>query len=512
MTRAAIYCRVSTESQEAEGTSPQTQVEACLAYCKSKGYDVVYRFSEAYSGLSLERPELDKLRELVRAEAIDVLVCYSLDRLTRDPGHGVILTQELEKHGVRLETVTEDVDNTELGKLITYIRGYASKLEAEKIRERTMRGKRARAKEGRMSGAFHRTYGYDYVKVSQKNGGRRVVNETETSWVRKMFQWLVNEGLSTNAITYRLRALNVPSKSGKIWSRRSVQTILKNPCYTGKTYAFTTAKGRQQFTRPQTDWIEIPSVTPAIISQDLFDAAQRQLRVNQEKSPRNCKHEYLLRGHIKCRRCGRSYVGGMSVNVRSGKPHAQLFYRCIGKKKMFAPVERCRNKGWSAKRLEAMVWAELEHYLSNRDLILNELEKQRRDANQQGVFEAELQQVERQLKAIDREQRQLLQWALKGFPSDQVEAENRRLNKARETLAARRIELESQLKASQDAVVSIPKLESFIERMQSRIPLVDNEGKRQVFDMLDITVWLDGETVEVTGTMDPEDAIVHTHS
>ena len=48
----------------------------------------------------------DKLRELVRAEQIDVVVVYSLDRLTRDPGHGVMLTQEIEKHRVALETVT----------------------------------------------------------------------------------------------------------------------------------------------------------------------------------------------------------------------------------------------------------------------------------------------------------------------------------------------------------------------------------------------------------------------
>jgi len=93
MKTAAIYCRVSTDNQEREGTSLQTQLENCLNYCQDKSYDVSYRFSEAYSGLSLERPELDKLRELVRTEAIDVLVCYSLDRLSRDPGHGVILQQ-----------------------------------------------------------------------------------------------------------------------------------------------------------------------------------------------------------------------------------------------------------------------------------------------------------------------------------------------------------------------------------------------------------------------------------
>ena len=74
--RAAIYCRVSTEDQEREGTSLQTQFEACLSYCHDKGYDVAYRFSEAYSGLTLERPKLNELRELVRNEQIDVVVVY----------------------------------------------------------------------------------------------------------------------------------------------------------------------------------------------------------------------------------------------------------------------------------------------------------------------------------------------------------------------------------------------------------------------------------------------------
>jgi len=110
----------------------------------------------------------------VRDEIVDVIVCYSLDRLSRDPGHGVIITQELEKHSVKLETVTEDVDSSELGKLISYIRGYASKVEAQKIRERTMRGGRLEQKKGVFCGGGAKLYGYDYIKVSQENGGRRL--------------------------------------------------------------------------------------------------------------------------------------------------------------------------------------------------------------------------------------------------------------------------------------------------------------------------------------------------
>ena len=127
MKTAVVYCRVSTDKQEQEGTSLQTQMEGCLKHCQENGHDAAHSLSETYSGLTLERPKLNELRELVRAEAIDVVVCYSLDRLSRDPVHGVIITQELEKHGVKLEAVTEDVDSTELGKLISYVRGYASK-------------------------------------------------------------------------------------------------------------------------------------------------------------------------------------------------------------------------------------------------------------------------------------------------------------------------------------------------------------------------------------------------
>ena len=56
--KVAIYCRVSTEGQEQEGTSLQTQAEACLKYCQSKSYEVAFKFTEAYSGLCLERPRL----------------------------------------------------------------------------------------------------------------------------------------------------------------------------------------------------------------------------------------------------------------------------------------------------------------------------------------------------------------------------------------------------------------------------------------------------------------------
>ena len=522
--KAFAIIRVSGQDQ-LKGYGPDVQwFEDVIPNAPLLGLEVSEKYRRVIQerATTWERAKFEGLmREaltLYQKNEIEALLFPRVDRETRFIFGSFPLLCEAIKAGLKVFFARErfelDPNNPESTERY-FNKAMQAQAYVETLRLNTMRGKKVKALQGKIPGGSGSTiYGYDYVKVSQENGGRRVINETEAKWVREIYQWLVNEGLSTNAITYRLRALNAPTKSGKIWNRRSVQAILKNPAYTGKTYVFTTAKGGKQFTRPREDWIEIPGVTPAIISQELFDAAQEQLKVNQDKSPRNCKHEYLLRSHVKCRQCGRSYVGGTgSGGLQHGKRYIQRCYRCLGKRKMYAPVERCRNKGWSANKLESMVWAKLEEYLSRPELIVRELEKQRQDANQLGVFETQLQEVERQLKAVDREQHQLLQWALKGFPENQIEIENSRLNKARETLKTQKAELETQIKASQDAVISIPKLESFIERMQSRIAALDFQGKRQVLDMLNITVWLDGHSVEITGVLPvADDVIVHTQS
>ena len=76
--------------------------------------------------------------------------------------------------------------------------------------------------------------------------------------------------------------------------------ILKNRAYTGKTYAFTFIQGTNR-RKPQEEWIEIPDATPVIISEELFEAAQMQLKLNYQKAQRNTKQQYLLRGHLCCR-------------------------------------------------------------------------------------------------------------------------------------------------------------------------------------------------------------------
>ncbi len=512
--KTAIYCRVSGDKQEKEGTSLETQLEGSLNYCRDKSYDVRYRFSGVESGLILDRPNLNRLRELIRAHDIDVVVVYCLDRFSRDPTHGVILTQELEKHKVTLEAVTETVDSSELGKLISYIRGFASKLEAEKIRERTMRGKKAKAAMGMIpGGGFSHIFGYDYINKIGQQSGSRVINENETEIVRKIYHWLVDDHMTTFAIVFKLRELQIPTKkSGSHWRRSAVYNILTNPAYTGRTYAFTTAN-HKQFSRDKADWIELPDVTPRIISDELFEAAQERLKLNKTNAMRNTKRAYLLRGRVRCAQCGHTYTGRSSRNLKDGKHGLDIRYICSGKQRMMVPVNRCHNRSWQAGKLESMVWTEIERVLDNPELIIKEIEKQRQDANELGVLDTELQQVKRQLKALAREQKELLDNALRGFPESLIISENKRINSKRASLEAQKAELEAQIKASQDAAISLPKLEHFVELLRQKLTTLDFETKRLALDMLNIQVWLDGHNVEITGIIPVmDDVIVTTQS
>ena len=159
--RAAIYCRVSTDKQEEDGTSLATQEQRCRQYAAEKGYQVAEVYRDVHTGTELwERPRLTELREVVRRREVSAVVSYAIDRLARDPVHMGVIISEAEHAGVPVEFVTEVNDNTPEGQLVRYIRGYAAKVEHEKNRERVVRGLRARAESGKLKPSNRPLYGY----------------------------------------------------------------------------------------------------------------------------------------------------------------------------------------------------------------------------------------------------------------------------------------------------------------------------------------------------------------
>jgi len=403
--RTAIYCRVSTEDQEREGTSLQTQLEACIAYCEQKGYQIARRFSETYSGLTLERPKLTELRDLIRANEIDIVVVYCLDRISRDPTHGVILTQELEKYNVTLEAVTETVESTDLGKLITYIRGFASKLEAEKIRERTMRGKLAHLKEGKLpQGTGIGIYGYQWDKTT----GRRTVIDFEAKVVLKIFT-MVLQGFSFHKIALDLNKASIRSKSGSMWHPLTIRRIATNQTYTGKTYFGKTKRisKTKVASRPQEDWISLPDITPPIISEEMFQRAQEVLLQAKQARPMKQNSPYLLTGFIKCSKCG-SPIGGTTLN---GK---YRYYQCRGAKPTATRDKICDAGYIRANDLENSVWNKILEMASSPLTLLSFLtdvgvmdRMQSQQDNLLPLMDKQIRQLRRKLKIYPAKERSL---------------------------------------------------------------------------------------------------------
>jgi site-specific DNA recombinase len=356
ITTAIIYCRVSTDNQEKEGTSLQTQEEACIEYCHKKGYEVFKRFIETYSGLTLDRPKLTELRDLINTSDIDVVVVYCLDRLTRDPNHGVILTQELEKANIQLEAVTETIEQTALGNLITYIRGFNSKIEAEKIKERTMRGKRAHLKMGNLpQGTGIGIYGYKWDKSLKK----RVIIDSEAQTVKNIFAMAL-KGYSFNKMAIKLNNSGIKSKSGSMWHPLTIRRIAVNPSYTGKTYYGQTKRiGKTKvIAQPKENWILLTGVTPAIISDEIFNLAQESIKLSKLTRPLKPNASYLLTGFIKCAKCG-SPIGGTMLQ---GK---YRYYQCRGSKPTSTRGKICDAGYIKANEIEQFVWSKVSKIETN---------------------------------------------------------------------------------------------------------------------------------------------------
>ena len=514
--KAAIYCRVSTEDQEREGTSLDSQLKACQGKAQELGYEISEKYTvrETYSGLSLDRPKLDQLRQWVRDKEVDVVVAYTLDRLSRDPVHFIILQEELERAGVALIMVTEDVDSSDMGKLIAHIKGFAAKLEAEKIKERTMRGKRARALAGKLPANSHaHLYGYSYLPGKGIGEGVRYIKDEQAGVVRQIYQWLL-EGLSTNAITYKLRELAIPTPTNKgYWIRSTVLGILKNPAYCGKTYAFTCTYGQPKHRlkpdtkrkntgiiwKPRQEWVEIPHATPPIITEDMFNAAQERLEQNRRMATRNSKNEYLLHGHIYCARCGRAFWGAPGIKSRNGKRYEYPFYQCSGRLKKVTPI-KCGNRQYNARRLEEIIWMEVERVLSQPELVFSELER-RQGEDKASTWQSELDRVIRLLENRHKQKDRIN----RAFQITGDEQTFRRdialINREIEQLERERLNLEQRLDLSSQLDLDISNLKAACDLVKSNLKTLSFEEKRLALSALRLRVLIDGNSVAIQGAI-----------
>lgn len=321
---AAIYARVSSERQKAEGTIA-SQTALLLEYAQSHDLTVPTEWifeDEGYSGAVLARPGLERLRDLASEGQIQTLLIYSPDRLSRKYAYQVLLTEEFSRHGVETIFLKSAGGQTPEERLMLQFQGMIAEYERAQIAERSRRGKRHRAKAGCVNVLSGAPYGYRYIKKSEHAQGYYAVEETEAATVRQVFEWYTKEGRSIGAMARLLNAQSIATRFGKRpWERSTVWAMLKNPAYEGKAcFGKTESCARQKITRSlrqkggyarrcsakkereRSQWIEI--AVPALVSRETFALAQERLAQNKRLSLRNTKEPTLLQGLLVCEQCG----------------------------------------------------------------------------------------------------------------------------------------------------------------------------------------------------------------
>jgi site-specific DNA recombinase len=389
---AAIYARVSSEQQR-EAHTIASQTAALIELTRTLDLQVPKEWifeDEGYSGATLERPGLERVRDLAAEGQIQAVLVYSPDRLSRKYAYQILLIEEFARHGVETCFLNAPQNATAEDQLLVQFQGMIAEYERAQILERSRRGKRHRARAGEISVLSGAPYGYGYIRKSDDAPASYVVIESEARVVRQVYDHYTVTGWSIGAITRWLNDERVPTrKLGTRWERSTVWAMLRNPAYIGTAcFGKTRVATRQRVTRPlrlrgglatrssanherpRDEWIEIP--VPALIDEPIFARAQQLLQENKVRSRRRTIQPSLVQGLVSCRRCG------YALSRTSTRSSARLihYYRCIGSdswRHLGGP--RCDSRPVRQDLLDEIVWTEVIRLLEDPTLIQQELDR-----------------------------------------------------------------------------------------------------------------------------------------
>lgn len=521
----AIYARVSSK-QPAEASTIESQLAVLRERVEQDGFQLseeLMFIDEGYSGASLVRPELERLRDLIALQGLDRLYVLSPDRLARKYAYQVLLIDEFQHVGVEVVFLNRELRQTPEDELLLQVQGIVAEYERAKIMERSRRGKRHVAQTGNVAVLSGAPYGYHYVSKADGGGQARyeVVPE-QAQVVRQIFAWIGLERASIGEVCRRLQHAGIPSRTGKsTWDRSVVWAMLKNPAYKGQAAFGKTRVGplrprlRQQRGRPlqprrpvstndvpEEEWIFIP--VPALVDEALFDAVQAQLQENRQRArQRKRGARYLLQGLLVCAQCQYAYYGKpISNKAAKGKTRDYAYYRCIGTDAYRFGGERiCDNMQVRTDMLDQTIWQQVCVLLEEPQRLEQEYQRRLQAPSKEDRNLAVIQaQVVKVRKGIAR----LIDSYAEGFIEKQ-EFEPR-INRLRQRLTA--LETQAQQIAAETARQAelrliITRLEDFSSKVQHSLAEADWLTKRELIRTLVKRVEIGKEEVNVVFKVTP---------
>ena len=416
---AAIYSRKSKFTGKGESIINQIEL------CKREGYHldieqfIIYE-DEGFSGKNIKRPQFQKMLIDAREKKFHVLICYRLDRISRNISDFTTLINELDSLHISFISVNEQFDtSTPMGRAMMYIASVFAQLERETIGERVRDNMLELAKSGRWLGG-QTPLGYESKKLPYLDAQFKEKTMYTLSPIKKeldVVKIIYDKYLQYKSISQVFIFIfkkNIKTKNGVDFNKKRIQLILRNPLYVRANEAvmshlqfigmnvmgkvndkhgiltYNKSKGAR-VKRDITEWIAAVSTHEGIIDATSWLKVQQILDVNKNKAPRlGTSAAALLTGTLKCSKCGKSMI------VKHGHISALTnkkiqYYVCSTKD--YSKGERCNNPNIRVDELENVVIDNLKNIHLSKNILLEELCKIKSEKSKNNLMLSEIESL-----------------------------------------------------------------------------------------------------------------------
>lgn len=441
----AIYSRKSKFT--GKGESIENQIELCRQYIDlhfptiSKDKILIYE-DEGFSGGNTQRPQFKNMMKSVREGNIGTIICYRLDRISRNTGDFAKLIDELDRRNIEFVSVRDNFDTTTpTGRAMMMMVSVFSQLERETIAERIRDNMHELAKTGRWLGGNTPT-GYKSEKVERMTADGKVRSlykldmiEEEAELIRLIFSKFLETNSLTQTETYLL-VNHIMTKNEKQFTRFTIKSILLNPVYMAadteawnyfeqadiEIYAdksefdgsfgimaynkTSQSIGRANQLNDMSEWIVAVGKHTPIISGADWVKVQKMLEQNRSKSYRKPRSNIaLLSGLLLCGNCG-DYMRP-KLSKRVNKDGEQIYsYLCQTKERSRRQI--CDSKNPNGNILDSLVCEHIKKLSADSSDFIKQLEKAKKQITENGQeydnqlenCKKELAETEKQIKAL----------------------------------------------------------------------------------------------------------------
>lgn len=370
--RAAIYCRCSTE-EESQIDALGRQVLEGKACVEDMGWILSGEYVESKSGTTRKgRAEYNRLFEDLQSDLFDVIVIKSQDRLMRNVKDWYLFLDRMVSNGKRLYMYIEHKYYTPDDALITGIKAILAEEYSRELSKKINNAHRQRQKNGGKVMLTSKTYGF-----CKNPDGSVSVAEEEAGVIKKMYEYC-STGCGCRTIAGFLRDQGYRTKSGNFFTAASVGRIIRNPLYKGimvmnrTHYDFETKRTRKV---PRDQWIFGAGLVPAVVSEELWERANRAMTERARAFHRNGAYvkggntgRYDLSGKIVCGLCGSAYY-------RTWRRRASKKEERIMEWKCSRYLEQGRKEGCGNVHLEEGILFRLLERVSSRYYGMEEWNK-----------------------------------------------------------------------------------------------------------------------------------------